>query len=319
MIYTNPHIVLEGPDGAGKTTLARELVASFKYRYHHEGPPKKNNMLAEYASIFLQVVGDLDDSPVVFDRLHIGETIYGPLLRGRDRVGGIQGVRLLNRLFRANGAVPILVCPPFDVVKKNWENNIKNELVKNFTKIVKIYSGYMAYHGDHFVADYTFPPSMEYFWKVVHTKTVRLGGDFIGAPFSRIVFVGDMPNQELDLPFFSLSGSSAFFWNCLEQAGYTENEILVTNAKDPKGNLRDPETWLTALPPGPKTIVALGGNAERAILRNYPLPFEALLCVVNHPQHVKRFFHSRTPEYIHALKVIKGLAFVEGVHRAIIR
>ena len=37
----NKVVVLEGPDGGGKTALANELVRH-GYTYHHEGPPPKN-------------------------------------------------------------------------------------------------------------------------------------------------------------------------------------------------------------------------------------------------------------------------------------
>lgn len=70
--------ILEGPDGAGKTTLAKFLVNAAKLESHHFGPPTKP-ALEEY----LHWLVDHDPSHHrVIDRFHLGESIYGPLFRG---------------------------------------------------------------------------------------------------------------------------------------------------------------------------------------------------------------------------------------------
>src|SRR5688500_988429 len=96
-----PHVIIEGPDGAGKTTLAEHLVKHHGYRYHHEGKPEHVDMLVRYAEVFLEQTAS--GQPVVFDRLHLGELVYGNILRGKDRMHGSYGLELLELLFQAKG------------------------------------------------------------------------------------------------------------------------------------------------------------------------------------------------------------------------
>lgn len=118
------HVVLEGPDGAGKTTLARAICSHFKMEYHHEGPPPADGSLVDhYEHLLLHSA-----VPTVFDRLYLGELVYGPLLRGASRLSHADVHRLTMVSF--NSAIPIFVClPPLETCLAN--NRYKNELIKD--------------------------------------------------------------------------------------------------------------------------------------------------------------------------------------------
>jgi hypothetical protein len=58
--------ILEGPDGGGKTTLAHHLRDSYGFRYHHEGPPEKSDLLVHYATELYNAC--VDGNNHVFDR-----------------------------------------------------------------------------------------------------------------------------------------------------------------------------------------------------------------------------------------------------------
>jgi hypothetical protein len=107
------HIIIEGPDGAGKTTLARQIAFLTGREYHHEGPPPAENVFGHYVDLIVR------NRPTVFDRLFEGEGIYGPLLRGSSSLGHGQ-LSQLRELARVN-ARTILVAPPRQTCFANWK------------------------------------------------------------------------------------------------------------------------------------------------------------------------------------------------------
>lgn len=68
-------IVVEGPDGAGKSTLCRDLAYVFGMEVFHTGGPLKD---ADEAVSRVQRMKEA--GAVIFDRVpHISERVYGPL------------------------------------------------------------------------------------------------------------------------------------------------------------------------------------------------------------------------------------------------
>lgn len=86
-------IVLEGCDGAGKSTIASELVRQFgeeKSTVWRKGPfPPDSDPWTEYVHPASGLY-PCRDWLVVMDRWHIGELVYGPLLRGQSRLSAPQ-------------------------------------------------------------------------------------------------------------------------------------------------------------------------------------------------------------------------------------
>lgn len=79
-------VVLEGPDLAGKTTVAERAVKRYGGTVIANGPPPPHGSLVQH---YLQQIEDARDrgpALTVFDRLHVGELIYGPLFRSTSRL-----------------------------------------------------------------------------------------------------------------------------------------------------------------------------------------------------------------------------------------
>ena len=72
-----PIVIVEGPDGAGTTTLATELAITLQVPYHHCGPPETPDPLTEY----WQLAKQLAVTGGVIDQFYLGELVYGPLRR----------------------------------------------------------------------------------------------------------------------------------------------------------------------------------------------------------------------------------------------
>lgn len=74
------HIIVEGPNLTGKSWLARELSRHFCMPVVNRMPPRH--------SVYAECVGFLATSatPMVIDRLHVSEAVYGPMKRGKSRL-----------------------------------------------------------------------------------------------------------------------------------------------------------------------------------------------------------------------------------------
>ena len=72
-------LIIEGPDGSGKTTLANQLSKQTGYPVIHRVQPKndedKQRMLDEYMDILQS------GKNAIFDRSWYSEMVYGPIMR----------------------------------------------------------------------------------------------------------------------------------------------------------------------------------------------------------------------------------------------
>ena len=123
--------LIEGVDGAGKSTLVRQLALPSK---HHDRP--KGDPYQEYRTSYSS------DHFRVFDRGHISEHIYGPILRLGDRLGRAKG-RQLERTLSIKNFVLIICEPPWDVICKHWE---PDDIVTNRDQLNEIYWAYKEFY-----------------------------------------------------------------------------------------------------------------------------------------------------------------------------
>ena len=136
-------IILEGPDGGGKTTLARELE-KHGFLYRHEGPPPLGRDQVEY---YMRSLNQAIEGPsdVVFDRLYLGELVYGPIIRGIDNLSGLEGLTLFNRLHRSKTIHQYLCLVDIATLKANYE---VKKLDRNFAVVNnRDWFFYLSYFG----------------------------------------------------------------------------------------------------------------------------------------------------------------------------
>lgn len=127
-------IIVEGPDGAGKTTLIKQLQAEFNI----EVAPRVVTKNAE-AMVDLKawVEKNLTDGfqYQIFDRHRlISEFIYGPLLRKEQEPGFSDltwAYMSLNRLYNEVSPVIIYCLPPLETVRANIMADHENAVVAN--------------------------------------------------------------------------------------------------------------------------------------------------------------------------------------------
>lgn len=99
-------IILEGPDGSGKTTLAQQLSRQTGYPIIHRSQPKteeeKKNMMGEY----LQTIRS--NKNAIFDRCWYSEMAYGPVMRDKTVITYPE-MYSLERMLAKSGAL-IVYC-----------------------------------------------------------------------------------------------------------------------------------------------------------------------------------------------------------------
>jgi len=294
-------IILEGPDGAGKTTLAHELRDRHGFAYHHEGPPPEGNLLEHYGAILDSFRG----RNAVIDRLAYGERVYGPILRGQESRFTHGDWVIFQRLMRAVGAIQLTYMPPYNECKAAWKQKmaLRQELFEDAETLRRVYREF----ANIVESDVSF------------RLTIRVGADellnaldegvfikptkvlppgFVGSPSAKFLFVGEKGSHEnsptRDLAFFGTSGCSGYLTYCLHQAGFEEQEIAFINAA----------RWDNQVVSWPELdwkVIALGNKARMECqLRDLEFYF------LPHPQYWRRFHNSQTDEYVTRLARVRN-------------
>lgn len=287
----NEVIILEGPDGAGKTTLAEGLIKQ-GFRYEHSGVPKKSWTSTD---LFRHYVGTLRKAqlrkePVVYDRHYLGETVYGPICRDRSLLSRGQ-VILLERLVRAGGSRVVVCLPSYLTVVQNWMNK-KDDYVQQAERLSAIYDAYQRLMaGNPLYERYNYQENGGTFKR---EKRLSLPPGVIGSPNPRLLLVGEQVNTNLtstDWAFFANNGSSGFLNDALIQAGIPEQHLAFMNARDANGRPKDLGKIVQDIQP--LVILALGKVAERDLHRAGLVVFQT----IPHPQHTKRFGGPKALDY----------------------
>jgi hypothetical protein len=279
-------IILEGPDGSGKTTLARQLCKEHHLLYRHEGPPPAGiDPLYHYG----RILDAARDTGGVFDRFALGERVYGPILRGRDGLGP-SGWRVFRRLLWASGAHTILCLPDYATCYANWSDGSRRELIPEEDRFRATYDAWhevlsMQNSSVDLVYDYTrdrFP---------CLTDKPSWPRPIIGSPAARYLLVGDRgsdPTCPTDLAFFGTSDSAAYLTLCLERAFFHEWDLAWVNAfkavSGTPNQLPDHEQFARVIALGAKAA----GECERQGLDYLAVP---------HPQYWRRFHHHDVQDY----------------------
>ena len=109
-------IIIEGVDGAGKSTLVEaiqdELPAA---EMIHKGPIKRSPLIEYEASLEHYRVNSGRD--IVCDRWHIGELVYGPLLRGESKLSPAS-LEHIELFLATRGALRTWVQTPLHVIQE---------------------------------------------------------------------------------------------------------------------------------------------------------------------------------------------------------
>lgn len=114
MIY-----IIDGPDGAGKSTLAENILAASQCAVlKHFGTPKTPEEADNYWQIYLEAVESAADGhTVIFDRSWYSDLVYGPIMRGKQEMTEAHK-NCLEHAVRSVGGGLVIYCT--GVQRKLW-------------------------------------------------------------------------------------------------------------------------------------------------------------------------------------------------------
>jgi len=204
-------VALEACDGAGKTYLAHQLCVRYGLAYSHEGPPPPNvDALDHYGAKLDLARGE----NVVFDRLALGERVYGPIYRNEDRLGE-AGWQVFTRLMRAVGMKHVICIPSYDTCLSHWQARRNTEMFIDRLSHRRVYDRYIELQSAYpssYVYDWEWPGAFDALCTWLEQPEPELPAGYLGNPTAPVLLVGDRgakPNGLTpDLPFFGVEQSS---------------------------------------------------------------------------------------------------------------
>jgi hypothetical protein len=280
-------ILLEGPDGGGKSTLA----ATLSNTVYHNGPPPAGASKEE--TFWWQLAGlrpELGATPRVIDRNWPSEQIYHRFA-GRPNVFNPIIGRMFERYLLSVGGVMVMCLPPYIVAYANWYKRMMEgkELITRDAEFATMYEFYRTYRSSvpqlHY--DYTsaIAPLLAAHVEIFSPRKNPFGSLQVGNPEAKILVVGEQCNvaglgDHPKLPFIKPNGSSYWLTHELMKAGYSEYELRFMNALKPDGTVMD-------YPVGrdqPKVILAVGKVAQ-----SWAYGGAAAVIDLPHPAYWSRF------------------------------
>jgi len=144
-------VVLEGPDGSGKSRLAADIQKRLGYEVRHEGPPPAGEDPYRYylRQVFDTALLTFTCPGVVLDRFALGDRVYGPVLRGEDRLGA-ENWRKIREGLDWLGALRVLCMPPLHVCLTAWRARARNgqEMISHEDRFRATYDAWNRFYSD---------------------------------------------------------------------------------------------------------------------------------------------------------------------------
>lgn len=307
-------VILEGPDCAGKTTLAEKLVAALGERYPDDrvtllkaGPPTAHPVDEYEGPLLTYRPGERWH--VVCDRWHVGERVY-PAILGRPSAM-TPGTWAHVELFLASrGAFVVHVAASLETLLDRYRvrgDDLVDELqlAGARTAFYEVLDGESRLPRVTVTGEPTAAPrgavvapdrlDLLLGYAESHAAAARPLARFVtyvGPPRPALLLLGDVrggdPRDHGLWPAFGTrpGSSGAYLFEALAAESALRPSYGVANARD----VDDPGALWEAL--HRPAAVALGANAHRRLVAD-GVPHRT----APHPQYVRRFHHARRAEY----------------------
>jgi thymidylate kinase len=276
-------LILEGPDGAGKTTLAETL----RHRLQTKGMvhivkhgPYKGIEAEHLCRIYFRSMSPAltFDDTVIMDRSWLSEPIYGEVYRNGENRIDVPRKRMLERTALSRGAVIVHCQPDFEVCAEAFEKRANEEYLDDISQLEQVYDEYdligttTSIPTVHY--DYT-RDTIDELLEKVYTLSIKNeasgGGCFKQGNILMLCDKGPRTNVRASavvIPFINFldnDGPSRMLAESLEYEGISERDLYWINTQTYQGMPTEPD-FIEKLQPS--KIFALGNNAYTWALNN---------------------------------------------------
>lgn len=300
-------IILEGPDGGGKTTLAEALrhrLQSDRMTHVIKHGPYKGVKSEDLCKMFFRSMSQAltYDDHVIMDRSWLSEPIYGEVYRNGENRVDMPRHRMLERVALSRGAVVIHCQPDLEVCIKTFSGRLDDEYLDNVEQLKAVYQGYELLDMK------TCLPVIPYDYErdTLEGLLPKLMGRSSRNPFSgggafregNILMLCDrgprtnVRESAAVVPFINFldnEGPSRMLVDTLEREGIPEDHIYWINTQTYQGTPTDAK-FVQSLKPS--KVFALGNNAYSWALNNdvqshkLPPPLYHMQNFPNQPYHI---------------------------------
>lgn len=303
-------IVVEGPDCAGKTTLVHRIAEQLSARRDHvelrHCSQLKNHPLIEYERTLDDYVPG-SGHHIIYDRLHLGELVYGPLKRGGSQLTREQWLHIELSLAQ-QGALLALVDADDDTLLAR--HNKRGETFVSPSELLVVADYYRKLQRRHApVTQFNavrgsasaLPSLLITLAEILEDYAVHVSDHttLIGAPPGEltkphILLLGDRrgPGQNEHehtrafVPYVSTSG--AYLMQTIDRFAWLGHTCIANAWEEDLVKL-----WSVL---GEPHVVALGREADK-VATMMEIPHGT----VPHPQFVRRFMHDQAEQYCFAI------------------
>ena len=296
-------IVLEGPDLAGKTTLARSLAGSLtNVEMLRQGPPPRGVDILEH---YLRPIQDWCYEPMtnrprwlVLDRWHVGELFYGPLLRDKSLLTG-QQADYIDMVLNTFGCNFTYVTQPTAVLKRRWNERGDGLIKREWLDDLAFDYEYWMNQRPHWVRHEFSHPNA---FGVGHPSP--MAGSYIGPRNPKVLLLGDeRADHRFVFPFVPARATSGhWLMGAMHEAEVNHMNVGILNACE-RDAIAVYDQWYAL---GRPHVITLGRNAEkqwkRARMYSPQSEWDEKSHYLNHPQYERRFHYLRMKEYGQKIK-----------------
>ncbi len=302
-------IILEGPDLAGKSTLAARLQTylAVKYPHHtvtllHRGPPTQHPLF-EYVEPLLRYRPGGNEH-IIIDRWHVGEVVY-PRILNRPTQLTPAVYRWINMFLQARGALIVHVSAADDELRRRYaergdDSRSLSEVLAASQQFHRTmfellpYANLQPWHESPTLVDEIVSIAANREALTTHTRQLTT---YVGSPYPRTLYVGDQRACRAKSWRCGHIDRACAWWPSFGPFPGTSGEFLM-RALIPGTcglvNVNDVDDIgpLFGSYDRPNYVVALGRAAQRALEK-----MGVKHTAVPHPQYVRRFHHHELATY----------------------
>lgn len=296
-------IIIEGPDGCGKSTLVQKLIEVIereqpgeKVERLHRRPPT-THPLYEYVTPLLSYRPQRGHH-IICDRWHVGEWVYPSILARRTLAD--KALWYYTEMFLASRGA-LIIYPEYTVDTLVERVTSRGDDMIGVDQLGKIAGAY-AFMGDKHITVATragskAPDALVALARWRETVSERLNHltTYIGPPKPEWVLAGDIRNKTYDgdlrPAFMPFRGTSGHYLMSALSVRQLRSGLGIMNACDVDEAVEAAYFTFDDSP-----VVPLGVKAQRAMNgagREYP--------AVPHPQYIRRFYTRHADAYADAI------------------